>query len=159
MIVVTFDVLAHQGEELGSRQPIPEARRLWGMMFSQYQGRICVLATGVDKNKTPILMEWLKRENYKAGMLDLTDETNTDAKLERVRAIQAGVGRIDWFLDTDPSTVSRVIHEGIASLLVSIPSISRPEWTDGRVVRGWDELSREIDAQALAKAEKAWKDD
>jgi hypothetical protein len=104
-------------------------------------------------------MEWLKRENYKAGMLDLTDETNTDAKLERVRAIQAGVGRIDWFLDTDPSTVSRVIHEGIASLLVSIPSISRPEWTDGRVVRGWDELSREIDAQALAKAEKAWKDD
>jgi hypothetical protein len=129
------------------------------MMFSQYQGRICVLATGVDKNKTPILMEWLKRENYKAGMLDLTDETNTDAKLERVRAIQAGVGRIDWFLDTDPSTVSRVIHEGLASLLVSIPSISRPEWTDGRVVRGWDELSREIDAQALAKAEKAWKDD
>jgi hypothetical protein len=159
MIVVTFDVLAHQGDELGARQPIPEARRLWGMMFSQYQGRICVLATGVDKNKTPILMEWLKRENYKAGMLDLTDETNTDAKLERVRAIQAGVGRIDWFLDTDPSTVSRVIHEGIASLLVSIPSISRPEWTDGRVVRGWDELSREIDAQALAKAEKAWKDD
>lgn len=159
MIVVTFDVLAHQGDELGARQPIPEARKLWGMMFSQYQGRICVLATGVDKNKTPILMEWLKRENYKAGMLDLTDETNTDAKLERVRAIQAGVGRIDWFLDTDPSTVSRVIHEGIASLLVSIPSISRPEWTDGRVVRGWDELSREIDAQALAKAEKAWKDD
>lgn len=159
MIVVTFDVLAHQGDELGSRQPVPEARRLWGMMFSQYQGRICVLATGVDKNKTPILMEWLKRENYKAGMLDLTDETTTDAKLERVRAIQAGVGRIDWFLDTDPSTVSRVIHEGIASLLVSIPSISRPEWTDGRVVRGWDELSREIDAQALAKAEKAWKDD
>ena len=159
MIVVTFDVLAHQGDELGARQPIPEARRLWGMMFSQYQGRICVLATGVDKNKTPILMEWLKRENYKAGMLDLTDETNTDAKLERVRAIQAGVGRIDWFLDTDPSTVSRVIHEGIASLLVSIPSISRPEWTDGRVVRGGDELSREIDAQALAKAEKAWKDD
>jgi hypothetical protein len=159
MIVVTFDVLAHQGDELGARQPIPEARRLWGMMFSQYQGRICVLATGVDKNKTPILMEWLKRENYKAGMLDLTDETNTDAKLERVRAIQAGVGRIDWFIDSDPSTVSRVIHEGIASLLVSIPSISRPEWTDGRVVRGWDELSRELDAQALAKAERAWKDE
>lgn len=159
MIVVTLDVLAHAGEELGARQPIPEARRLWEMMFSQYQGRICVLATGVDKNKTPILMEWLKRENYKAGMLDLTHETTTDAKLERVRAIQAGVGRVDWFLDTDPSTVSRVIHEGIASLLVSIPSISRPEWTDGRVVRGWDELSRELDAQALAKAERAWKDE
>lgn len=159
MIVVTFDVLAHQGDELGARQPIPEARKLWNMLFSQYQGRICVLATGVDKNKTPILMEWLKRENYKAGMLDLTHETTTDAKLERVRAIQAGVGRVDWFLDTDPSTVSRVIHEGIASLLVSIPSVSRPEWVDGRTLRGWDELSKELDAQALAKAERAWKDE
>lgn len=158
MIVVTFDVLAHQDEELGARQPIPEARKLWNMLFSQYQGRICVLATGVDKNKTPILMEWLKREGYKAGMLDLTHETSTDAKLERVRAIQAGVGRIEWFLDIDSSTIARVIHEGIASLLVSIPSVHRPEWVDGRTVRGWDELSKELDAQALAKAERAWND-
>jgi hypothetical protein len=158
MIVVTLDVLAHVGDDIGARQPVVESRRLWNMMWSQYQGRICVLATNVDKNKTPILMEWLKREGYKAGMLDITHETTTDAKLERVRAIQAGVGRIEWFIDTDPATIARVIHEGIPSLLMSVPSIPRPEWVDARKKRGWDELSEELHAQALAKAERNWQD-
>jgi hypothetical protein len=158
MIVVTLDVLAHVGKDIGARQPVTESRKLWNMLFSQYQGRICVLATGIDKHQTPLLMEWLKRENYKAGMLDLTHETTTDAKLERVRAVQAGVGRIEWFLDTDPSTIAKVIHEGISCLLVSVPSIPRPEWVDAKKIRGWEELSKELDAQALAKAERSWKD-
>ena len=158
MIVLTLDVLAHEGDELGARQPVTESRKLWAMLFGMYQGRICVLATGTDKNKLPILMEWLKREGYKAGTVDLTDERTPDAKLERVRGIQAGYGRIEWFIDTDPSCVAKVIHEGIPSLLVSVPSVPRPEWVHDRQVKGWDELSRELDAQALAKAEKAWKD-
>lgn len=159
MIIVTFDVLAHTGEELGARQPIAESRKLWNMMFQQYQGRICVLATGIDKNATPILMEWLKREGYKAGSLDITYEKSTDSKLDRIRALQAGIGRVDWYIDNDPSTVAKAIHEGIPSLLVSVPSVARPEWTDGRTIRGWDELSREIEAQALARAERTWNDD
>jgi hypothetical protein len=159
MIILSFDVLAHEGEELGARQPIAENRILWNMLFNQYQGRICVLAMGIDKHKTPILMEWLKREGYKAGSLDITYETSTDAKLERIRAIQAGIGRVSWFIDSDPSAVARAIHEGIPSLLVSVPSIARPEWLTGRTIRGWDELSQEISAQALAKAERAWEDD
>lgn len=159
MIVLTLDVLAYAGEELGARQPIPEGRKLWNMLFSSYQGRICVLATGIDKDKTQILMEWLKREGYKAGTIDLTYETSADAKLERVRSIQAGYGRVDWFVDTDPTTVAKVIHDGIASLLVSVPSVPRPEWVSGRAVRGWDELSREIHDQALAKAERGWHDE
>lgn len=158
MIVLGFDVLAHPGDELGARQPTREGRQLWNMMFPKYEGRICVLAHGIEEHKTPILMEWLKKEGYKAGSIDLTYEISTDAKLERVRSIQAGYGRIDWFVDSDPATVARVIHEGIASLLVSIPSIARPEWVGGRTIRGWDELSQELDAQALAKAERSWKD-
>ncbi len=158
MIVIGFDVLAYQGEELGARQPTKEGRTLWNMMFSMYEGRICVLAHGIEDKKTPILMEWLKREGYKAGAIDLTYETSPDAKLERIRSIQAGYGRIDWFVDTDPATVAKSIHEGITSLLVSIPSIPRPEWVGGRTIRGWDELSRELDAQALAKAERHWND-
>jgi hypothetical protein len=158
VIVIGFDVLAYQGEELGARQPTKEGRTLWNMMFSMYEGRICVLAHGIEDKKTPILMEWLKREGYKAGAIDLTYETSPDAKLERIRSIQAGYGRIDWFVDTDPATVAKSIHEGITSLLVSIPSIPRPEWVGGRTIRGWDELSRELDAQALAKAERHWND-
>lgn len=158
MIVITFDVLALEGEELGARQPINEGRKLWNMMFSQYQGRICVLATGIKPDKTPILMEWLKREGYRAGSIDLTDETSADAKLERVRSIQAGYGRVEWFVDNDPSTIAKTLHEGIASLLVSVPRIGRPEWVESKTIRGWDELSREIDSQALAKAERGWHD-
>ena len=156
MIVVTFEVLAHAGKEIGERQPVVEGRRLWNMLFPAYQGLICVLATGIENNKTPMLMEWLKREGYKAGSIDITHETSTDAKLERVRSIQAGYGRIDWFVDTDPTTIARVIHEGIASLLVSVPSVPRPEWVSERNIKGWDTLSKELDAQALAKAEREW---
>lgn len=158
MIVMTFDVLAHSGEELGARQPTKEGRILWNMMFPMYEGRICVLTPGYEDSKTPILMEWLKREGYKAGSIDLCHEGTSDAKLERARSLQAGYGRIDWFVDVDPGTVARTIHEGIASLLVSIPSFPRPEWIDGRTVKGWDELTKELDAQILAKAEKTWKD-
>jgi hypothetical protein len=158
MIVMSFDVLAHDGEDLGARMPTDEGRKLWNMMFPMYEGRICVLATGLDKNKTPILMEWLKREGYKAGSIDLTHESTTDAKLERVRSLQAGYGRIDWFVDTDPTLVAKVIHEGIACLLVSIPSFARPEWITKRDVRGWADLTAELERQALAKAEREWKD-
>lgn len=153
-----FDVLAHPGDELGARQPTVEGRKLWNMMFPMYEGRICVLGSGIDTPQTPILMEWLKREGYKAGSIDLTYEKSPDAKLERIRGLQAGYGRIDWFVDTDPETVLRTIREGITSLLVSIPSFARPEWIEGRTIRGWDELSDELDRQALAKAERAWKD-
>lgn len=158
MVIFGFDVLAHAGEELGARQPTVEGRKLWNMVFPMYEGRICVLAHGLEDKKTPILMEWLKRENYKAGAIDLTYETSPDAKLERIRSIQAGYGRIEWFVDTDPAIVARTVHEGIASLLVSIPSIPRPEWVEGRDIRGWNELTKELDAQALAKAERQWND-
>lgn len=158
MIVLTLDVLAHPGEELGARQPTLEGRKLWSMFFSMYQGRICLLASGVDTKKTTILMEWLKRENYKAGSLDFSYETTPDAKLERVRAIQAGIGRIDWFIDTDPTTVAKVIHEGIPALLVCTPSIPRPEWVKQRDIKAWEQLSQELDTQALARAERTWKD-
>ena len=155
---MTLDVLAHQAEDLGARQPINEGRKLWNMFFPMYEGRICVLATGIHTDQTTILMEWLKREGYKAGSIDLTDEESADAKLERVRSLQGGYGRIDWYVDTDPSAVSKVIHEGIASVLVSVPSIARPEWHTEKTIKGWDELSRELDRQALIKAEKSWKE-
>ena len=158
MIIITLDVIAHSGDELGARQPVLESRKLWNMFFTQYQGRICVLGTGIEKSKTPILMEWLKREGFKAGSLDITHETDTDAKLERIRSIQAGYGRVDWVIDIDPSTIAKTIHEGVSSLLVSIPQIARPEWQQSRGIKGWGELSKELDAQALAKAERAWKD-
>lgn len=154
MLVFSFDALAAPNEELGARQPIPEGRRLWNIFAGAYNGRIAVLATGISN--TQVLLEWLKKEGFKASTVDLTDDSSSQAKIDRVLSLNAVYGKIDWYIDIDPMAVAGVLRSGIASLLVSIPHTIRPEWVDGRKVKGWDTLVEEIDRQALAKAERTW---
>lgn len=54
--------------------------------------------------------------------------------------------------------MSKVIAEGIPTLLVTIPQIVRPEWEEQRKIVGWDELTVKIEEQALKKAERTWKE-
>lgn len=154
MLVFSFDALAAPNEELGARQPIPEGRRLWNIFAGAYNGRIAVLATGISN--TPVLLEWLKKEGFKASTVDLIEDSSSQAKIDRVLSLNAVYGKIDWYIDIDPMAVAGVLRSGIASLLVSIPHTIRPEWVDGRKVKGWDTLVEEIDRQALAKAERTW---
>lgn len=156
MIIVTYDVLALPAEELGARQPSKHGRTLWNMLFTKYNGRICVLADGIPKDKYPIVTEWLKREGYKAGSIDFSQDTGLDNRLDRVRAIYAGMGRVDWYIDVDPKMVALTLKEGIPSLLVSVPYIARPEWNQDKEIKQWDSLIEEIDGQALLKAERSW---
>ena len=103
-------------------------------------------------------MAWLKKENYKPGSIDFHWETGADNRLDRVRAIQAVHSKVDWYIDTDPVSVSKVIAEGIPTILVTIPYIVRPEWEETRKIVGWDELTDKIETQALKKAEREWKE-
>lgn len=128
------------------------------MLFTVYNGRICLLIDGVDKDKHQLLMEWLKKENYKPGSIDFHWETGADNRLDRVRAIHAAHNRIDWYVDVDPNTVSKVIKEGIPTMLVTIPHIIRPEWDQPRTIVAWDELTNEIETQTLKKAERTWRE-
>jgi hypothetical protein len=158
MIIVTFDVIANRAKDIGSSQPNNHGRRLWAMMFGTYNGRICLLADGVEKHQQELVMSWLKKENYKPGSIDFHWETGADNRLDRVRAIHAAHTKIDWYVDTDAHTVAKVIAEGIPTILVTIPYIVRPEWEENRKIVGWDELTDKIETQALKKAERAWKE-
>lgn len=154
MILVHFDAIAVPGEELGSRLPRPEMRRLWASLSHGFNGRLAILATGVTN--TPLLLEWLKKEGYKASTVDIFEGNHTDDKVERVTAFNAAYGKINWYIDTDPVTVSRVARMGIPTLLLTVPDVVRPEWSDERVPKSWETLVEEIENQALAKAERTW---
>lgn len=158
MIVVAFDVIANPGAELGSRQPNPVGRKIWNMLFMQNNGRICLLADGIDKSKHELLKEWLKKENYKPNSIDISQDSGVDHRLDRIRAIYAGYGKIDFYVDIDPSIARLAIKEGIPTILLTDPHVVRPEWETTKDIRNWDKLVEEIEHQTLRKAEKSWHD-
>jgi len=158
MIIVTFDVIANRAKEIGSSQPNNHGRKLWSMLFGTYNGRICLLVDGVNTNEHQLVMEWLKKEHYKPGSIDFHWESGSDNRLDRIRAVHAMHSKIDWYVDTDPSTVSKAIKEGIPSLLVTVPHVIRPEWNEQRKIVEWNTLANTIEEQALKKAERAWKE-
>lgn len=158
MIIVNFDVIAHRATEVGSSQPRKEGRKLWNIMFSAYNGRICMLIDNVNKEQHKLVEEWLKKESFKAGFVDYTQDVGAEARLERVRSIYASFQRIDWYLDIDPNAVEKTLKEGIPSLLVAVPNTVRPEWESGKSTIKWDTLITEMEHQALKKAERSWQD-
>lgn len=160
MIVVHFDVLAMPSESLITRQPSPEGRRLWSTFWDRYQGRIVLVA---DTN-TPsdLLQEWLKKENYKPSMIQVADDyhrADSTEKADAVWRVQSTMGRIDWYLDTDPDTCSRTLAMGIPTLLVAVPLIPRPEWRESSFdIKSWDVVVTELETQAVKKSERSWGD-
>jgi hypothetical protein len=158
MIVVSFDVIANPSDELGSRQPNPAGRKLWNMMFMQNNGRICLLVDGVNKTQHETVMSWLKKEGYKPNSIDFSSESGVDHRLERIRAIYAGYGKLDYYVDIDPAVARLAIKEGICTILITDPHVIRPEWEKVKDIRQWDQLVEEIEHQTLRKAEKAWHD-
>ncbi len=154
MILINFDAIASPGSELGARIPRPEMRKLWGALTAGYNGKMSVMATGITN--TQVFLEWLKREGYKPVTVDIVEDSHVDTKIERVAAFNAAYGKIHWYIDIDPITVAKVAHMGIPTLLLTIPDIIRPEWSEEKVIKSWDVLVEEIESQALAKAERTW---
>lgn len=159
MIFVHFDVIANPAENVGSRQPSPEGRRLWNALFEMYKGRMVILADdgeGVDG-----LPVWLKTEGFKASYIHIIDDFVRDgvsARANAVWSLMSTVGKPLWYLDTDASCCAEVLRFGVPTLLVAVPSVQRPEWHESEPVRSWDLVVEELNKQALKKAEKAWGD-
>lgn len=154
MILINFNAIANPGTELGARIPRQEMRRLWGALNAGYNNKLAIMATGITN--TQLLLEWLKREGYKATTVDIVEEDDTNIKVDRVSAFNAVYGKISWYIDIDPIAVARVAHMGIPTLLLTVPDTIRPEWTEEKVIKSWDVLVEEIESQALAKAERTW---
>lgn len=156
MILFNFDVLARPGESLALRQPDPDGRAVWSMLFDKYTGRICVISnTEYDRAQ---FEEWLKREQFKASVYEFVDQVDPVLKAERVHIIGSSFGRINWYVDNDPRVCSETLKLGVPTLLVACPYIVRPEWDMGRKVKEWGSLVDEMDSQALKAAEKTWRD-
>lgn len=159
MIFITLDALSLPAETLGARQPRPETRRLWNALFPYYHGRMLVFATGIKKEGSQgeqILLEWLKRENFKATSVDMVERDDTNTKVDRVISLVSVFGTPHWFIDTDPEVIARVAHQGIPTMLITIPTIVRPEWVDGKEIKPWDSLVEEINNQQVIKNERNW---
>lgn len=154
MILINFDAIAEPGNELGSRIPRKEMRRLWGALNAGYNTKLAIMGTGITN--TQIFLEWLKREGYKATTVDIVEEDHVDIKVERVASFNAVYGKINWYIDIDPIAVAKVAHMGIPTLLLTVPDTVRPEWSEEKVIKTWDVLVEEIESQALAKAERTW---
>lgn len=159
MILLSLDVLSlpsNVSDEVGARQPSPEGRKLWNTLFPAYNGRMVVFAHGVTNVEG--CLSWLKREGFKASSVDLITENTVEAKVERINNIHAVYGRINWYIDIDPKVIARVAHNGIPTLLMTVPHTVRPEWSESRFRKEWGEIVEETEAQALARAERTWGD-
>lgn len=156
MILINFDAIASPGAEIGARIPRKEMRRLWGALNAGYNNKLAIMATGITN--TPILLEWLKREGYKATTVDIVEEDTVNVKIDRVASFNAVYGKISWYIDIDPIAVAKVAHMGIPTLLLTVPDTIRLEWNEEKVLKSWDVLVEEIESQALAKAERTWRE-
>jgi len=157
MILISLDVLSipsNVSDEVGARQPSPEGRRLWNTFFPAFNGRMAVFASGVTNEQG--CLEWLKREGFKASTVDFIAESTVEARVERIQNLHAVYGRINWYIDIDPRVIAKVSHNGIPTLLMTVPHIVRPEWSEARTKKAWDTIVEEVDAQALARAERNW---
>lgn len=156
MIVFNFSVLARPAETLALRQPDPEGRAVWGAFFDKYMGRIILVCNEpYDRGQ---FMDWLKREQYKASMLDFLDVEDPVLKAEKVHRIGSAAGRIDWYIDNDARTGAETLKLGIPTIIAAAPYTVRPEWDGGRAIKEWVSLVDELDTQALKAAEKTWRD-
>lgn len=156
MIVFNFSVLAKPAETLATRQPDSDGRAVWGAFFDKYMGRI-ILVCNEDYDRAQFA-EWLKREQFKASMLDFIEVTDPVLRAEKVHRVGSAAGRIDWYIDNDPRTCAETLKLGIPTIMVASPYIVRPEWDGGRKVKDWGALVDELDTQALKAAERTWRE-
>lgn len=160
MIVVHFDVIASPSERFITRTPSPEGRRLWNTFFEMYKGRIILLAD--EDTDSNLMKEWLKRENFKPSLIHIADGMHLSSHTSRSGAVwwaNSNIGKITWYLDVDPACCADALRMGIPTLLVAVPTVIRPEWSERPQMRAWDAVVGELEAQAIKRSEKNWGDD
>lgn len=157
MIVLSFDVLAFPGPELGARVPDPDGMKLWRMFHAQNRGAVGLVYKDdlYDERKKEIFEEWLKRESVKASFYEAvgTDITIQEAKIHHLSTLY---GRADWYVDSDVTLCTNLVKRGVRCFVYANPQIIMPEWHESRSVRPWESLMNEMDRQAEMLSERAW---
>lgn len=107
---------------------------------------------------------WLRTNNIiydnLLGKEVAEDETSNELRRRQV-ALERSRGRIDFFVDGDPSNVAWAVSEGICSLLFAHPQfaapVSRRDSNKGR--RSWDDIQAEIDRRQKVALEVTTQED
>lgn len=154
MILFNFDVIAKPDKSIGQRQPDVNGRHLWSMFHEKEMGRLCLIIN--EECKKEHLEVWLKREGFKASMYEFVDIDNPVLKAERIHTIASMWGRIKWYVDNDPRVCAETIKLGIPTLLVGVPFVVRPEWSEPANIREWESVVEELDRQAMKASMKTW---
>ena len=156
MLIVNFDLIALPAETLPTRQPSLSGRRIWNMLFNSYSGQIILMCVG-DPNME-VLLHWLKTENFKPSVIDISKEYGLKAKQERLQALLAAYGRAQFYVDSEPEAVAMALHEGVSALLCVEPHLYQPDWGSPKQVKSWSTITDEIEEQSIKQAELTWKD-
>lgn len=156
MIVITLDTLALPAETVGARAPSMEGRRLWNLLFQQYNGSIILIAD--DRDDKEHLAYWLKSEGYKPSMIDYAVDSTPREKVRRATQLRNAFGRLHWFVDIDPYSAQLALEDGLPTIITVAPSVPRAEWRSDRIDGNtpWDTLVEEIDRQRIMRAEANW---
>lgn len=157
MIVFNFDILARPHQSVALRQPDPEGLRLWNQFHEVNLGRLG-LVVDVEYEKDH-LEHWLKLHGIKAAIYQTLYTEDPAMKADKVHLLMATVGKIEWYLDSDPLTCRETLARGIPTILVAAPYVVRPEWHDSKPARAWDELVVEVERQQTLWAERDWEKD
>jgi hypothetical protein len=154
MILFNFSVLARQSSEFNLRQPEPQGIELWRALGDASMSNVGVVVNEWMPREQ--IDNWLTTYRMKSVLVNSLDTTDPALKASKVQQIMAALGRMDWYVDTDPPTIAETLKLGIPSLLMAVPYSVRPEWHDSSkpAQRTWGALVEEIDRQNRLRMER-----
>lgn len=126
------------------------------MFHEHYGGRIVLVVN--EGYKEDQLEHWLKMNGVKPAFIEILDAQDPAVKAAKIQLLMSTTGRMDFYLDVDPHTARETMALGVPTLLVALPFIVRPEWQTEPEARKWEDITAEIDRQAIMKANKTWGD-
>lgn len=127
-------------------------------LFNAYKQVSKIMLVIDDAEHVDRLTYWLKIH----GLRDFTQilvNPRSDSPAEGRRELletARRMGAVDLVVEADSSLAARMLHLGATTLLLSVPTYTRPEFKPGasRVGRPWADLVDELEAQnALREAD------
>lgn len=152
MIICSFDVLAETAPSIALRQPREVGIKLYNTLLEDALGLMTVT---FNSQYTPEEVEhWTKLYNVKVPATFFHWSQDPKSKAVEIDRLMAVGGRRNWYVDTDPAAIAATLSQGIPSLLVGIPFVVRPEWHSNPGPRQWADIAKEVERQAILKANR-----
>lgn len=156
LVVMVIEGVLVESQDLKTGLPSQPGHMLYDNLR---QGYSIVLLTHHERD---LVDTWLRKEGIQgyatvmsyaasAGVLSLSAW-----KATQVRTFRQNDSSVAWFVDTDPSAIEAVYLEGVATMMLSNPHFTRPEFRPDaeRHIRPWNQLVTTIETERLIKVTK-----